>query len=165
MKTPDQETINSADGEPDATNTEQKAKTRQLVYTDPPEDLGGWLLFFTVCFAIGGLIYAGQLLNPGNTLNVTLAVVVAVLSLVTVILIALKRRLGRWSAIAAYFAGAVHTTVLAVLSLTAGGPSPFGFIQPSTNNTLIPLGIYWVVIGLLSLYFVVSRRVKDTLIR
>lgn len=174
MPKTDQEPVVTTDEPRPATNSDQAAPVQYIVHSASLKGLRGWLLFFMICFAIGGLIYIGQFFNalnelntPGGVLDVIATPLMAILSLGTVVLISLQRAVGRWSAITTYAAGALYMTVANIVSMaTAGNHTPTNVFdtQPSAAQSVASIVVGWVFAGLLSLYFMTSRRVKETLV-
>lgn len=174
MPKTDQEPVVTTDEPRPATNSDQAAPVQYIVHSASLKGLRGWLLFFMVCFAIGGLIHIGQFFNtlndlrtPGDILNVIATPLLAILSLGTVVLISLQRAIGRWSAIATYVTGAIYLTISTIITVaTAGNHTPTDVFdtQPSATQAVASVVVGWVVTGLLSLYFMTSRRVKETLV-
>lgn len=136
-----------------------------------PESLKGikgWLLFFTVCFALSGLIYIGQFFTAMTDLSTASAVVsliftpiLAVAAIVTTVFIAMEKKLGKWLAVGTLGFGAIAGVTQTIVTFADG----------SSGTTLsAPLIISAILIGLIgpgliALYFFVSKRVKETLVK
>lgn len=121
--------------------------------------IGGWLAFFLVCFVLSTLSYAGAsfALIDADDVKWYVALFVpllAVASLASVILIAMKKQLGRWAAIATTAIGWLFTVVSV---LDADGGSGAG----KASGIVIP----GLVAGAFALYWIQSDRVKNTLIK
>ena len=127
----------------------------------------GWLAFLTVLMGLGGilftLVFFGSLLDistAAGVVSVIFAPVVAILSIAAVILINLQKKIARYFSIASYMTGAAYLSVLQIV-LSASEPS-----SDSNNVTtcIAVVALFLLTGALMSLYFILSRRVKETLV-
>ena len=115
----------------------------------------------------GGIIYTlmffGAVLrlsSPEGAVSIIFAPIIAILSFTTVVLISLQKKVGRYLAIAAYMTSATYFTLLQIVIASMRKDSDAERIVGTIGGVFI----YFIVAGLLSLYFVVSKRVKETLV-
>ena len=127
----------------------------------------GWLAFLTVLMGLGGilftLVFFGSLLDistAAGVVSVIFAPVVAILYIAAVILIKLQKKISRYLSIATYMTGAAYLSVLQIV-LSASEPS-----SDSNNVTtcIAVVALFLLTGALMSLYFILSRRVKETLV-
>lgn len=145
----------------------QAAPVQYVVMAESLKGIKGWLAFLTVLMGLGGilftLVFFGSLLDistAAGVVSVIFAPVVAILSIAAVILINLQKKIARYFSIASYMTGAAYLSVLQIV-LSASEPSS------DSNNvtTCIAVVVLFLLTGsLMSLYFILSRRVKETLV-
>lgn len=145
----------------------QAAPVQYVVMAQSLKGVKGWLAFFMVCLAIDGVCSVGlfftSLLNlgdPSAVVSVIFMPIIAVLTTVAVVLINLQKKLGKWLAVAALVASFFYSASSAVVDSVVKRPPNTDSII-SMISTIIASGIS---MGLLCLYFFVSRRVKETLV-
>ena len=145
----------------------QAAPVQYVVMAQSLKGVKGWLAFFMVCLAIDGVCSVGlfftSLLNlsdPSAVVSVIFMPIIAVLTTVAVVLINLQKKLGKWLAVAALVASFFYSASSAVVDSVIKRPPNTDSII-SMVSTIIASGIS---MGLLCLYFFVSRRVKETLV-
>ncbi len=145
----------------------QAAPVQYVVMAQLLKGVKGWLAFFMVCLAIDGVCSVGlfftSLLNlgdPSAVVSVTFMPIIAVLTTVAVVLINLQKKLGKWLAVAALVVSFFYSASSAVVDSVVKRPPNTDSII-SMTSTIIASGIS---MGLLCLYFFVSRRVKETLV-
>lgn len=145
----------------------QAAPVQYVVMAESLKGIKGWLAFLTILMGLGGilftLVFFGSLLDistAAGVVSVIFAPVVAILSIAAVILINLQKKIARYCSIASYMTGAAYLSVLQIV-LSASEPSS------DSNNvtTCIAVVVLFLLTGaLMSLYFILSRRVKETLV-
>ena len=145
----------------------QAAPVQYVVMAESLKGIKGWLAFLTVLMGLGGilftLVFFGSLLDistAAGVVSVIFAPVVAILSIAAVILINLQKKIARYFSIASYMTGAAYLSVLQIV-LSASESSS------DSNNvtTCIAVVVLFLLTGaLMSLYFILSRRVKETLV-
>ncbi len=145
----------------------QAAPVQYVVMAQSLKGVKGWLAFFMVCLAIDGVCSVGlfftSLLNlgdPSAVVSVIFMPIIAVLTTVAVVLINLQKKLGKWLAVAALVVSFFYSASSAVVDSVVKRPPNTDSII-SMTSTIIASGIS---MGLLCLYFFVSRRVKETLV-
>jgi hypothetical protein len=145
----------------------QAAPVQYVVMAESLKGIKGWLAFLTVLMGLGGilftLVFFGSLLDistAAGVVSVIFAPVVAILSIATVILINLQKKIARYFSIASYMTGAAYLSVLQIV-LSASEPS-----SDSNNVTtcIAVVALFLLTGALMSLYFILSRRVKETLV-
>lgn len=144
----------------------QAAPVQYVVMAPSLKGVKGWLLFFTICFALSGIGYISifftsmtDLSSPSAILSLIFSPVLAAGSLATTVLIAMQKKLGKWLAIGTLGLYAVNGVINSILAFSDGSSSA------STAPALISgILIGLVIEGLFMLYFFVSKRVKETLI-
>lgn len=144
----------------------QAAPVQYVVMAQSMKGVRGWLLFFTVCFAISGVTYIGYFFNSMLTLDnassilmLIFAPLLAAAYITTTVFIAMQKKLAKWLAVGALGLGALYGVINVIVSFALG--------DGTTSSVPVLLsGIITglVVEGLLILYFFVSRRVKETLV-
>jgi len=145
----------------------QAAPVQYVVMAESLKGIKGWLAFLTIFMGLGGilftLVFFGSLLDistAAGVVSVIFAPVVAILSIAAVILINLQKKIARYFSIASYMTGAAYLSVLQIV-LSASEPS-----SDSNNVTtcIAVVALFLLTGALMSLYFILSRRVKETLV-
>lgn len=145
----------------------QAAPVQYVVMAESLKGIKGWLAFLTVLMGLGGilftLVFFGSLLDISTAAGVVSAIfapVVAILSIAAVILINLQKKIARYFSIASYMTGAAYLSVLQIV-LSASEPS-----SDSNNVTtcIAVVALFLLTGAFMSLYFILSRRVKETLV-
>lgn len=143
----------------------QAAPVQYVVMAESLKGVKGWLLFFVVMFAFAGLSYVGTFFSAMNDLGVAtniitlvFAPVLAILSITSVVAISMEKAIGKWLAISTFGVAAVYSVVSTIVAFAVIGGS---------NVTTLLSGIIVMLLaqGLTALYFFVSKRVKETLIK
>lgn len=141
----------------------QAAPVQYVVSSESLKGVKGWLLFFVICFAIGGLINIMtffQSLNSVSVTNITTVIfspILAILAISAVVTVAMQKKLGKWLAVSLYGFAAVSTVTNTVI----------GYVRSGSDNVATLIGTIIAMLvgfGLIMLYFFVSRRVKETLV-
>ena len=143
----------------------QAAPVQYVVMAESLKGVKGWLLFFVVMFAFAGLSYVGTFFSAMNDLGVAtniialvFAPVLAILSITSVVAISMEKAIGKWLAISTFGVAAVYSVVSTIVA--------FAVIGGSNVTTLLSGSIVMLLAqGLTALYFFVSKRVKETLIK
>jgi hypothetical protein len=145
----------------------QAAPVQYVVMAESLKGIKGWLAFLTIFMGLGGilftLVFFGSLLDistAAGVVSVIFAPVVAILSIAAIILINLQKKIARYFSIASYMTGAAYLSVLQIV-LSASEPS-----SDSNNVTtcIAVVALFLLTGALMSLYFILSRRVKETLV-
>lgn len=144
----------------------QAAPVQYVVMAPSLKGVKGWLLFFTVCFALSGIGYISlfftamtDLSSPSAILSLIFSPILAAGSLATTVLIAMQKKLGKWLAVGTLGLYAVNGVINSIIAFSDGTSSA------STAPALISgIVIGLVMEGLFMLYFFVSKRVKETLV-
>lgn len=145
----------------------QAAPVQYVVMAESLKGVRGWLLFFVIVLGCGAIGSIGSfftsitdLAEPTNVVNAVMLPFVILASIAAVVLIALQKRLGRWMAMLAIgivMAYAVTTQITEYA--TSSGIQRMDI--PLLISTIISA---LLMLGGVMLYFIVSRRVKETLI-
>ena len=154
--------------------------------------IAGWLAFFMVVLIVGALLFLGVFFNTLTKINkpqflpsdllfpfadnvlpisddassyivsAIMAPVVAALAIAAVVAISQRKSLGKQIAIAAYISYFVHQVLYVVFSVV----SKSYYVKPIaiTISIVSFVIIIATIAGLLCLYFLTSRRVKETLV-
>ena len=144
----------------------QAAPVQYVVMAESLKGVKGWLLFFTIGFGLAGLSYISMFFaamtdlgSASNIINLIFAPILAALAIATVVFISMEKQLGKWLAVGTLGVGAVYGVVNSIVAAVAG-----------MNSDSIPLLMSGIVTGLILqgliiLYFFVSKRVKETLVK
>lgn len=144
----------------------QVAPVQYVVAAQSLKGVKGWLLFFAVAFALAGVGYIGSFFdalsdlgNASNVVGLVFMPFLAILSIASTVFIAMEKQFGKWLAVGTLALGALYSlinTIVAFLSDTGATTVPL-----LLSGILISL----VIQGLVILYFFVSKRVKETLVK
>jgi hypothetical protein len=144
----------------------QAAPVQYVVMAPSLKGVKGWLLFFTICFALSGIGYISlffasmtDLSSPSAILSLVFSPLLAAGSLATTVLIAMQKKLGKWLAVGTLGLYALNGVINSIVAFSSGTSSE------STAPALLSAIIIGLVMeGLFMLYFFVSKRVKETLV-
>jgi hypothetical protein len=145
---------------------QQPQNVQYVVMQQSLQGVSGWLAFFVVVFCLQALGYISTFffaissLSDGggaeNVVNVIFSLPIAALSIATVVLISMQKKIGKLMALCTLGVGALLSVIVQIVALTAGGDVALGIGQIVGSI---------VGFGLLAVYFVASKRVKATLIK
>lgn len=153
-------------------------------YQQPTENyrgLKGWLAFFMVMFIINGIsslfIFLSSFVTvmegdaEAATIIMTIfSIVLGPLMLTTGVMIALRKKIGKNLALASILVSAIYMVTLASYAMfsSLGYTGSYGYYRDSAATIVVTyvgaIIISLIIYALLALYFVKSRRVRDTLI-
>ena len=143
------------------------APVQYVVMANSLKGVKGWLAFLTLMLGFGGILYTlvffGSLLklsSPEGATSVIFAPIIAILSITTVVLISLQKKVSRYLAIATYMTSASYLTLLQIITTSTASDYNAEKIVSAVSGIFI----YFIIAGLFSLYFMVSKRVKETLV-
>ena len=129
------------------------------------EGLGGWLMFWVVVFSLSGIGYITTFFNSiqyGGTAAATLALIftpiLAGLYIGSVVLIALRKKLGKWLSIGTLAISALYITIGIIVAVSEASRVEIAAV---VGSILVNIVLH----GLFALYFIVSKRVNLTLVR
>jgi hypothetical protein len=128
--------------------------------------LGGMLVFWMVVFALSGIgsitSFFALMTSTGSVgaiAGLIFSPLIAAASIASVVLIALTKKIAIVTSVALFGLSALYSTIVALVNFANYGDSSG---VPVLIGSLLTL---WVVAGLFSLYFFLSKRVKETLIK
>lgn len=124
--------------------------------------LGGWLIFWMVAFAFSGIGFIMMFFEAMATTNsgattitgIIFSPLIAIAAVSSVVLIAMTKKIAVVTSVMVFGLSALYTTI----SVIAEGGGDMPLLVGSILTT-------WVSAGLFSLYFFVSKRVKETLVK
>lgn len=133
--------------------------------------LSGWLMFFLICFALTGLaMLSASIYCIFTPLNAASSIVTAIFTpfvaacaLLSVVFIALQLKIARILAIATYAVAAAYGSIAVLIAI--GETKIINNAGAVWAGAIIGIITSLVVYGLLALYFIVSKRVKETLVK
>lgn len=144
----------------------QAAPVQYVVMAESLKGVKGWLLFFTVCFALSGLGYISifftsmmDLNTAGAILSLIFSPFLAAAAITTTVFIAMQKKLGKWLAVGTLGLFALYGVINSIVTFASGSST-------ADSAPLLISGIITGLVfeGLLMLYFFVSKRVKETLV-
>jgi len=141
---------------------------QQVKTTRDLKSLGGWLMFFLVCFACVALsmlsISIFSIFTPDNAASSIVSAIftpfIAVAALLSVVFIAFQFKLARITSIATYALSALWTSIITLVTIGESAHRVDGAVW---GGAIVGIITSLVMYGLLVLYFFVSKRVKETL--
>ncbi len=141
------------------------AKVQYVVAHKSLDGLGGWLMFWLIVFAIAGFSYTTSFFtllgsgasNASDVVYLIFAPLLAVGYIATVVFIAMRKKLARLLAMATIGLSTLYVVVLAIIDMVNNANGNLG-------TTVGGLVTSVIAGGLMILYFVVSKRVKATLV-
>lgn len=154
---------------PQSSTPAQPGQVQYIVTERSLNGVGGWLIFWIIIFSIMGIGFVVSFFNAidtagyytdaaatSRTLLLIFAPLLGVGYLASTVLIALRKKLGQTASIATLGVTALYSVISALVA--AGSAISLG----ATAGGILASLIFF---GLMILYFVVSKRVKQTLVR
>lgn len=143
------------------------APVQYVVAAPSLKGISGWLFFFLAVFALNGIFYLFQffttlpnITDSVSVINLIFSLPLAAACIATTVLIAMRKKLGKIVAIGSLGIFLIYSIVTLIVDF-AGGTNP----DMNEISTLIGTMLASVIAnGLLILYFLVSKRVKETLV-
>ena len=152
----------------------QAAPVQYVVMTQSLKGIKGWLMFFMILFVLQAIAYISVFFSSMNNLSSAAGVIafifspfIAISAAITVVLISMNKKLGRWTAITTIGLTAVSSIILSIVGFAVTSGSRYGsYYAENRSVTTLISGIVITILcaAFVSLYFVRSRRVKETLV-
>lgn len=162
----------------------QAAPVQYVVMAESLKGLKGWLMFFTVLFGLQALgmimVFFGSMLVSASAASIVAMIFspfIAAAAIATVVLISMGKKLGKWAAIGTIGLSTLYSiigSIIAFVSPAATRASSYDADYYYSSSSVsaessVPMLIATilatiVVSALYSLYFINSRRVKETLV-
>ncbi len=128
--------------------------------------LAGWLVFWMIVFALNGVTFITLFFgmidagidDPANALTLVFAPILAISYLAATILIALRKKLAKWVSVGTFGLSALFMILLMIIDTQETGDMPLAMLVGTILATLVSS-------GLMAMYFLVSKRVAQTLIK
>lgn len=161
--------------------TSQQPVVQQVVVEKTNVGVGGWLMFFVICLGIAAFSYLMLFFtalaalvsspNANNIFSVLMAPVVAGTATAAIVMIAMRKKLGKWLAIGTYAAGFLYFAITTIINVASDCSREYASWWYVTNSCtaegwILAFGSIVgaaLVAGLVSLYYLISKRVKATL--
>lgn len=138
----------------------QAAPVQYVVMAESLKGVKGWLMALVILFAISALAYIGTFFASFNFLDKPFGIVALLfspilcgLAVASVVFITMQKKLGKWIAIGFLSTAAVYSLISSIIL----GSSDVATLMSGIVSSLL-------VTGFAILYFLVSKRVKETLV-
>ncbi len=149
------------------------------------QGVSGWLIFFLICFGLAAIGYIWSFFASMMILATATGVVGLIFSpvlaggyITSIVMIAMRKRLGKLITLITLGISTVFTIISSIIAYAVAGDvastidrsySLYGDSLSSTVSNSIPLLIAGIVVSivihaLIALYFILSKRVKETLV-
>ena len=137
-----------------------------IVASQSLKGIGGWLLFWVIILGLAGVGYVTLFFTALTNLDSPSAVVMAIFApflaitaLGAVVFISMQKKLGKLAAMTYIGVAVLYSVINAIVSFASG-------VGSSSNIATLMGSIVGTIVfgGLMILYFVQSRRVKETLV-
>ena len=146
--------------------TPTPAKIQYVVMQRSLNGIGGWLIFWMVIFSLNGLGFIARFftqLTTGATtaseiVTTIFAPFIAISCIASVIVIALRKMYGKLASIASIGVMALYSVINSVITASEGASS--AGVGAAVSGIIATI----VFSGLMILYFVSSKRIKQTLV-
>jgi len=162
-------------------STPQVQPVQQVQYVTMEKSLkgvGGWLIFWIIMFSLAAIGYISaffasmmSLSNAASIVTLIFAPILAAGFITSVVMIAMQKRIGKLVTFITLGVSAVYALINSIVGyLTVGNAAGhYSYSASSSVEKSIPMLIASILISLLvhalvALYFVLSRRVKETLV-
>ncbi|MGB2686878.1 hypothetical protein IPP92_03040 [Candidatus Saccharibacteria bacterium] len=144
----------------------QGAPVQYIVASQSLKGIGGWLLFWVIILGLAGVGYVTlffaaltNLDSPSAVVMAIFAPFLAITALGAVVFISMQKKLGKLAAMTYIGVAVLYSVINAIVSFASG-------VGSSSNIATLMGSIVGTIVfgGLMILYFVQSRRVKETLV-
>lgn len=182
MPTLNEQPKEAAPSAPEQQSTPQPQVIQQYVVTEQSlKGLGGWLVFWIVMFslasvgylmAFAGLLVADTTYTDGGTgarvLGLIFTPLLFLAYLASAVLIIMQKKMGRLAALVTLGISALYTVLGIIISYATAVNNTSQYSSSSDQALPIVVASIFVTLilhGLIGLYFVVSKRAKETLVK
>lgn len=137
----------------------EAAPVQYVIAQQSLKGLRGWLLFFTIVSGLAALGYVGMLVaafaafSAEKAADVIFLPILLAAAIASVVLVALEKQIAKYVFIGFYGAAYLYGIISSAITGT----------EAATLITSILVGGLWVLF--VSLYFLTSKRVKETLVK
>ncbi len=127
--------------------------------------LGGWLAFWMTLFTLGSLIFIVAFFGAiesgvdesSSVLLMVFSPLLAASYIASTVFIALRKKIAKWISLGALWLGSLYVIINTVVIASEQDLTMTGVVASILTSL--------VLTGLMSLYFIVSKRVAQTLVR
>lgn len=142
--------------------------------------VGGWLIFWLIVFSIAAVSYiyafftslvipSGFGVDGIKVVTLLFTPFLAVGYLATVVMISMQKKLGKLLAFGTLGLSALYTTISSIITYVSATNAVSSYSSYDSTSTTLPILIGGILVslvihGLIALYFILSRRVKETLV-
>ncbi len=175
--------------EREASGSRSGTEATYVVHEQSMHGLRGTLVFFMICFALMGMSYIiaffGAMVGSSTTATAIITYIftpiLAVAAIATAVLIAMEKKMAKLAALITLCVSFIYTTITSVVAyievknaVCADAGSYYAMSHSSCSSSAddmaLPIVISGVLVsfvghGLIALYFHVSKRVKQTLVK
>lgn len=143
--------------------------------------VGGWLIFWMILFSLAAISYISAffaaMLNMSSAAGIITLIFAPLLAIgyvASVVTMAMEKRIGKMISWVTLGISAVHSVIVLIVSYVTAYSSysqySYSYGYSYTSDKEIPILIAMILIsllvhGLIALYFVLSRRIKETLVK
>ncbi len=186
-----QQTVENPTPQPTAPETVAPAggqapvqQVQYIVVQQSLKGLGGWLTFFLVCFGLASIVcttlfFASMLALPAASAIVTLifAPILAAGYIASIVLISLQKKLGKIFALITLGISGVYSVLALIVPYMVDNTKTGAYLCSEHSSRVcywrsedtLPLLVSGIMVAiivhvLIALYFIISRRVKETLV-
>lgn len=162
----------------------QYAQPQYVIMQQSLKGVGGWLIFFMVIFGMAALGYIMTFFVSMMTLSSASSIVSLIFApilaggyITTIIMIAMQKRLGRLFSWITLSVSALYTVINSIVAYAIVGETvrridEYSYYSSQISHAVdrsLPLLIGSILVsivahGLFALYFILSKRVKETLV-
>lgn len=175
-----------------ALGTPQPAPIQQVQYVVMQQSLkgvGGWLIFWLVCFGLAAIGYIWAFFAAMLDLSAALSIVMLIFSpilaagyITSIVLVSMQKRLGKviiWATLAASAVSSIVATIVSYITISDVArsydkyssyyDSYTTYSYSASTGKALPMVIAGIIVTivihvLVALYFVLSKRVKETMV-
>ncbi|MDO5343581.1 MAG: hypothetical protein Q4F02_01600 [Candidatus Saccharibacteria bacterium] len=143
--------------------------------------VGGWLIFWMILFSFAAISYISAffaaMLNLSSAASIIMLIFAPLLAIgyvASVVTMAMEKRIGKLLTWVTLGVSAVHSVIVLIVSYVTSYSSysryDYGYSYSRTSDKELPMLIAMILIsllvhGLIALYFILSRRIKETLVK
>ncbi|MDO4780782.1 MAG: hypothetical protein Q4A34_00080 [Candidatus Saccharibacteria bacterium] len=158
----------------------QAAPVQYVIQAESLKGLKGWLMFYVVIFvlfAITGLALFFQSMTESigaaEVISMIFGPIVAAASITAVVLISMNKAIGKWAAIANIAVFTTWSVIASIVSYASPATTTYEYDMITSSSASSASSVLMLIFSIIitiffgvlhALYFINSRRVKETLV-
>lgn len=169
-------TVDASTVQPGEVNGAPQGQVQYVMMEKSLKGVGGWLIFWIIVFALAAIGYIAIFFESMTSLSAASSIVSLIFSpllaagyTASVVLISMQKRLAKLITYITLGVSAIYAIVNSIVDYATGGSSDGYYSSYGSSENSVPMLIAGILIAILmyflvALYFMISRRAKETLV-